>query len=214
MMEMMEIMERLLPAPAIRRWGMAVVVAAGVMAGPAAGQVAEIEMAPVPFGVPFQSHNQKVVQNAHGIFATRDGGEVYRSTNGGSSFSLIYDANIDVKPPTLETDENDNLYVIYPESADRRTRFVRFDAGSYTSPAVSTTTSASYSASKFASFYDRTRTTARAGCSTTPPSGATSWSLTSRATSRRASMSGPAAARRDPPTRTCSSTRAASSITP
>ena len=49
----------------------ALVLAAACL--PAAAQVAEIEVATVPGGirVPFQSHNQKVVRNDYGIFATR-----------------------------------------------------------------------------------------------------------------------------------------------
>jgi len=130
---------------------------------PAAGQVAGIEVATVPGRkVPFQSHNQKVVRNAHGIFATRGDRDnphfwLNRSTDGGRTFTTVYEENYGVSPPTLETDEADNLYLIFPTNDSTRTRFMKFAPGNYSSPVADKTTTASSSGGKFASCYDRSR---------------------------------------------------------
>lgn len=89
-----------------------------MLAGPEAGVVGE---------VPFQSHNQKVVVNRRGIFITHAGGVLQRSTDGAKSFKTIFNAMRDgLKPPTIETDTSDNVYLLYPEG--RRTRFLKFTA--------------------------------------------------------------------------------------
>lgn len=71
----------------------------------------------------FQSHNQKVVQNAYGIFAvyadsattdpyeTRQRWTLLRSVNGGQSFQVVARGANSVRTPTLETDEFGNLYL-------------------------------------------------------------------------------------------------------
>ena len=71
----------------------------------------------------FQSHNQKVVQNAYGIFAvyadsattdpyeTRQRWTLLRSVNGGQSFQVVTRGANSVRTPTLETDEFGNLYL-------------------------------------------------------------------------------------------------------
>ena len=131
--------------------------------GQVVGQVATIEVAAIPGRkVPFQSHNQKVVQNAHGIFATRGDRDnphfwLNRSTDGGRTFTTVYEEDYGVSPPTLETDENNNLYMIFPTTDSKGTRFLKFTSGSFSSPAINKTTTAAGSAGKFASFYDRSR---------------------------------------------------------
>ncbi len=107
----------------------------------------------------FQSHNQKVVYTANGIFRTAEGGRVYHSTDGGSSFNMIYNANItDLRSPTIEADEDNNVYVIYPEGEYRRTRFLKFSpSNDYAAPVVNKAHTQAFSAAKFASFYDPTR---------------------------------------------------------
>ena len=80
-----------------------------------------------------------------------------RSTDGGLSFQIAYEEAYGVNPPTLETDEANNLYLIFPTENSNGTRFLKFAPGNYSSPAVNKTTTAAGSAGKFASFYDRTR---------------------------------------------------------
>ncbi len=144
-----------------------VLCAAFVLAGgaPAAAQVT-IDVATIPGGirVPFQSHNQKVVQNDYGIFATRGDREsvpghfwLNRSTDGGRTFATVYEEAYSVNPPTLETDEANNLYLIFPRSDSSGTRFMKFAPGNYTTPVVNDDTGAAGSGGKFASCYDRTR---------------------------------------------------------
>jgi len=70
----------------------------------------------------FQSHNQKVVANSHGIFMaylhwqnaeyTSQTWRLLRSTDGGATFSLIYEATHATATPILETDEEGNIYLI------------------------------------------------------------------------------------------------------
>ena len=110
--------------------------------------------------VTFQSHNQKVVSNAHGIFATSGdaGGNapmvLWRSTDGGQTFTAVYQRNFFVNPPTIEAAKDGNIYLIYPESSSQ-TRFQRFTASNgFSSPTISTTFSQAGSAAKFASVYD------------------------------------------------------------
>ena len=76
----------------------------------------------------FQSHNQKVLANAGGIFMThiRTRNEPYtaqqwrlsRSTDGGKTFATIYEATHGTHPPCIETDEHDNVYLVRSEFAD------------------------------------------------------------------------------------------------
>lgn len=70
----------------------------------------------------FQSHNQKVAGNEHGIFIThlktRNGPytaqhwRLLRSTDGGKSFSVVHEATDATNPPTLETDSAGNIYLM------------------------------------------------------------------------------------------------------
>ncbi|MCX6996440.1 MAG: hypothetical protein NTV49_04995 [Kiritimatiellaeota bacterium] len=145
------------------RWALAALVTAGACY-PAVAQVT-IDVATIPgFRVPFQSHNQKVVQNDYGIFATRGDREsvpghfwLNRSTDGGRTFTTVYEEAYSVNPPTLETDEANNLYLIFPRSDSSGTRFMKFASGNYSSPAINKTITSASSGGKFASFYDRSR---------------------------------------------------------
>ncbi len=84
----------------------------------------------------FQSHNQKVVSNKHGIFMAyiRTRNEAYtaqqwrllRSTNGGRSFSVIYEDTNATNPPVLETDEAGNIYLIRVDFLDGNAYLYRF----------------------------------------------------------------------------------------
>ena len=149
----------------LRSWAMAALMTA-VACHPAGAQVT-IEVATVPGGnrVPFQSHNQKVVQNAYGFFATRGDrtsvpGHFWlnRSTNGGLTFTTVYEEAYSVSPPALESDEDNNLYLTFPTAdGSTGTRFLKFTADNYASPAINKTTTAASSSAKFTSFYDKSR---------------------------------------------------------
>lgn len=75
----------------------------------------------------FQSHNQKVVANQYGIFMThlhsrsQDGNtntwRLSRSTDGGSTFTTIYEATTGTSAPVIETDYLGNLYLAYSDWA-------------------------------------------------------------------------------------------------
>lgn len=70
----------------------------------------------------FQSHNQKLVETRHGLFAayirtrnadfTAQTWRLVRSTDGGRTFSTLYEAVHATNPPTLEADSRGNLYLI------------------------------------------------------------------------------------------------------
>jgi len=84
----------------------------------------------------FQSHNQKVVSNNNGIFIThiRSRNEPYtaqqwrlsQSTDGGTTFSTIYEATHATNPPVLETDEHNNIYLVRPDFLDNKAYYYRF----------------------------------------------------------------------------------------
>lgn len=121
----------------------------------------------------FGSHNQKVVSNGHGIFISylhsdyTAGGtdnsvwHLDRSTDGGSTFHTIYqESSQNSKAPTLETDENDNVYAISEAGGgswgSTPSVFHRFDAAAnYQNPLI--TKPVPVSSGKFTSAYDPIR---------------------------------------------------------
>jgi hypothetical protein len=84
----------------------------------------------------FQSHNQKVVANRYGIFMThiRTRNEAYtaqqwrlsRSTDGGATFTTVYEATDATNPPVLETDDEGRIYLIRPDFIDGHAYLYRF----------------------------------------------------------------------------------------
>jgi len=84
----------------------------------------------------FQSHNQKIVSNRRGFFMThlRSRNEAYTaqswrlswSTNGGDSFNTLFAATNATNPPLLESDADDNLYLVRPDFADGHAYLYRF----------------------------------------------------------------------------------------
>jgi len=91
-----------------------------------AGMPAKIELTCVDdnatgYGT-FQSHNQKVLANANGIFMThvRTRNEAYtaqqwrlsRSTDAGKTFTTVHAATHATHPPAIETDEDGNVYLV------------------------------------------------------------------------------------------------------
>ena len=86
----------------------------------------------------FQSHNQKVVSNANAIFMTylREDNEkdpakpnvwrLMRSTDGGKTFSTVYEGRNNCRAPCVETDQHGDLYLAHPEygsSTKRKNEF-------------------------------------------------------------------------------------------
>ncbi len=79
----------------------------------------------------FQNHNQKVLQNSHGMFLTYlvdyedtppwpGFWRLLRSTDGGATFSVIYTSpEVGSKAACIETDEAGNIYALCGDATDR-----------------------------------------------------------------------------------------------
>ena len=95
----------------------------------------------------FQSHNQKVVANAHGIFTThiRSRNEAFtaqqwrlsRSRDGGTTFETLYESVDATNAPAIETDADGNLYLVRSDFSDGSASLYRFQASDgYAHPTV------------------------------------------------------------------------------
>ena len=114
----------------------------------------------------FQSHNQKVVANQHGIFMThiRTRNEAYtaqqwrllRSTDGGQTFAILYEATDATNPPVLETDAAGNIYLVRPDFIDHNAYLYRFLAEKGFQDSIITTIP-NGSAGKFCMYLDPKR---------------------------------------------------------
>jgi hypothetical protein len=113
----------------------------------------------------FQSHNQKVLSNRGGIFMThnRTRNDAYtaqqwrlsRSTDGGKTFTTVYEATHGTHPPCIETDENDNVYLVRSEFSDGNAYLHAFLAADDYDPAKARVTPIpAGSAQKFSLCYD------------------------------------------------------------
>ena len=133
-----------------------------VAAGPAKVDLTLVDGHATGYGT-FQSHNQKVLSNRGGIFMThnRTRNEPYtaqqwrlsRSTDGGKTFATVYEATHGTHPPCIETDENDNVYLVRSEFADGNAYLhTFFAADGYAKPRI--TPIPRGSAQKFALCYD------------------------------------------------------------
>lgn len=114
----------------------------------------------------FQSHNQKVVSNRRGIFMThlRSRNEAYTaqswrlswSTNAGESFVTLFAATNATNPPLLESDADDNLYLVRPDFVDGHAYLYRFLAReNYREPHITRITNGA--AGKYAMILDARR---------------------------------------------------------
>ncbi len=114
----------------------------------------------------FQSHNQKVVANRRGIFMThiRTRNEAYTaqqwrlswSKDQGKTFHTIYQATHATNPPVIETDNEDNLFLIRPDFQDGHAYLYRFLASEdYQAPKI--TRIAGAAAGKFSMAIDEPR---------------------------------------------------------
>jgi len=114
----------------------------------------------------FQSHNQKVLSNRHGIFVTHirsrnqkfsaQAWRLSRSTDGGRSFATIYQATHATNPPVIETDEEGNIFLMRVDYLNGNAYLYRFRADrNFENPAVMTIPKGS--GGKYAMTYDPTR---------------------------------------------------------
>ncbi len=114
----------------------------------------------------FQSHNQKLVSNRHGIFLayirsrnaayTAQQWRLVRSTDGGRHFTTVFEATDATNPPVLETDADDNLFLARPDFVDGHAHLYRFSAADgYAHPLVSKIPQGA--AGKYAMILDRPR---------------------------------------------------------
>ncbi len=123
-------------------------------------------------GATFQSHNQKVVANAYGIFMTHthsaqccDGGgnvnstwRLSRSVDGGATFTTIYEASHGTGPPVIETDSQGNIYLVHANyyNGGQNSYALRFLASNnFQNPSSTTLTGGA--GSKFAMEIDEAR---------------------------------------------------------
>lgn len=97
----------------------------------------------------FQSHNQKIVSNRHGLFLAylKAAKEDYmaqtwrlvHSSDGGRTFKTLHEATHATNPPVLETDSLGNLFLIRPDFKDGNAYLYRFNAADkWKTPAIST----------------------------------------------------------------------------
>lgn len=112
----------------------------------------------------FQSNNQRCVVNANGIFvayltSTNNGNYtnqtfvVQKSTDNGRTFSTIYTNSCLDQNPLLETDSQNNIYLIYVESYTNSI-LLKFTASDYTTPIVTTSIPISVTPSKHCTILD------------------------------------------------------------
>ena len=114
----------------------------------------------------FQSHNQKVLANAGGIFMThiRSRNEAFnaqqwrlsRSTDAGKTFATVFEATHATNPPVIETDEAGNVYLVRPDFSDNHSYLYLFlRADDYQNPRESKVPGSG--SGKFAMAYDASR---------------------------------------------------------
>ncbi|MEO6437399.1 MAG: BNR-4 repeat-containing protein, partial [Tepidisphaeraceae bacterium] len=114
----------------------------------------------------FQSHNQKVLSCSGGIFMThlRTRNEAYtaqqwrfsRSADGGRTFTTLHEATHATHPPSIETDEHDNVYFFRSDLTTGDAYLHAFlAANDYREPRV--TPIPGGAAQKFGAYYDAAR---------------------------------------------------------
>jgi len=114
----------------------------------------------------FQSHNQKIVANRRGIFMThiRSHNTNYtaqqwrlsRSRDGGRTFKTLFEATHATNPPVVETDDDDNVYLVRPDFLDGHAYLYPFLAAKdYREPQI--TRIPNGSAGKYSLALDRAR---------------------------------------------------------
>ncbi|MBM4080371.1 MAG: hypothetical protein FJ278_11780 [Planctomycetes bacterium] len=138
---------------------------AALSAAPLAIETTLVDSSAISFGT-FQSHNQKVVHNARGIFMThvRSRNDAYTaqqwrlswSRDGGRTFTTLFEATDATNPPVLETDSAGNLYLGRPDFVSLEVLLYRFLAAEdYREPHITRVPRGS--AGKFAMALDEPR---------------------------------------------------------
>ncbi|MBM4075266.1 MAG: hypothetical protein FJ267_06445, partial [Planctomycetes bacterium] len=112
----------------------------------------------------FQSHNQKVVSNRHGIFLTyiqsattdyqRQTWKLVRSVDGGRTFQSFFEETRATNPAVLETDRTGGLFLTRPDFVDGNAYLSRFPSPEL--PPLNTTLVGG-SAGKFCQLLDEKR---------------------------------------------------------
>ncbi len=121
----------------------------------------------------FQSHNQKIVSNQHGIFLTylyqtdnrdssteRSTWRLARSTDAGITFKTIYEVkDVASRAPVIETDATGNIYIVAANWVDiNAATFLKFtSANDFVSPSVQKTLNLGTISSKYAMEIDESR---------------------------------------------------------
>ena len=139
----------------LNTWASALTLMVGMMvSGPvSAAPLVPIEITLVDnnatFYGTFQSHNQKIVSNDYGIFMThiRTRNESFtaqqwrlsRSTNGGQSFTTVYEATHATNPPAIETDSQGNIYLVRADFIGDNASLYKFSPqNDFTQPVITT----------------------------------------------------------------------------
>ena len=115
---------------------------------------------PDPGGSTFQSHNQKVVANDRGIFVSYGAAgylRLGRSVDGGRNFTTVYQNANAQQPAPMETDEHDNIYLVYTGLDGTGLNFLRFSPANGFAEPIFVRTHAVPLGSKIAMAYDRAR---------------------------------------------------------
>jgi DNA-binding beta-propeller fold protein YncE len=126
-------------------------------------ELTEVDSQAVAYAT-FQSHNQKVVSNRHGIFLTyiRSAADDYLAQNwrmlhsddGGKSFRTVFEETRGTNPPVIETDDEGRLFVTRPDFRDGHAYLSRFATPD---AAPETTTLKGGAAGKFCQLLDERR---------------------------------------------------------
>ena len=113
----------------------------------------------------FQSHNQKVVSTAYGIFMTYaktpfDGAlwRLARSVDGGRSFQVIWEAVNSTHPPAIEAANDGTLYLVHGDQTTDAAYFYRLSPLTSFTPEPLATISGAH-AQKFSLLLDEGRAT-------------------------------------------------------
>jgi uncharacterized repeat protein (TIGR01451 family) len=132
--------------------------------------VAKVDDVPTGYGT-FSSHNQKLVQNAYGLFMTysyaadndTSGNETWRlarSLDGGKTWATIWRGMTVTRAPILETDAHGSIYIVHSNELslgdDGAATFYRFDPEkSFSNPLMKLIPGGS--AGKFTGVWDEVR---------------------------------------------------------
>ena len=140
----------------------AVSIAAAVAARISSPVITTVDPEVTGYGT-FQSHNQKVVSTADGIFMTYaktpfEGAEwrLVRSVDTGRSFDVIWDAVNTTHPPAIETAGDGTLYLVHGDQATDAASFYRLSPATTFAPELISVVDGAH-AQKFSLLLDERR---------------------------------------------------------